>query len=89
MEYPTNKSFFSLVNDGPTLDCRQKNLLEELNLRGQILPIISPLPAMSRLQQDYGEINKRLDVVRQKSLHYLKNALKAGVFFHGGIRYPI
>lgn len=72
-----NKPFLSLVNDMPTLDCRQKNLLEELNLYNQIFPIRSPFPEPSRLQPDYAEVNERLEGARQRSVDFLANALSS------------
>lgn len=72
-----NKPFFSLVNNMPTMDCRQKNLLEELKLHDQILTIRSPFPELSRLEPNYIEGNKRLENAKQKSIDYLANALKS------------
>ena len=72
-----NKRFFSIINDMPTLDCRQKSLLEELYLQDKALPMNTPLPDLSRLQPDYGKVNRLLDTARQKSLDFLSNSLKS------------
>ncbi|MFH2044520.1 MAG: polysaccharide pyruvyl transferase family protein [Pseudomonadota bacterium] len=71
------KTFVSLVSEKPTSDCRQRNLLEGLQMPNQILPINSELPELSRIQPDYDVVNKRLNDMRKKSLQYLTNALNA------------
>jgi hypothetical protein len=71
-----NKKFFSIVNDAPTLDCRQKSLLEELHMHDQVLPMNTPLPDLSRLQPDYGKVNKSFEIARQKSLDFLSASLE-------------
>lgn len=74
------KRFLSIVDDAPTLDCRQKSLLEELDMRDQILPMSAPLPDLSRLQPGYAESNKLLETARRKSFEYLCDSLGTGAF---------
>jgi len=71
-----NKPFFSLIDNKPNLDCRQKSLLMKLNLNNQLISINSPLPDLSHLNINYDSVNKLLDIERKKSLDFLSNALE-------------
>lgn len=70
------KSVFTVVKDRNASDSRQVSLMENLGLEKQILSITDAFPSKDRFCYNVEREQKRLKVLRQQSLNYLKNALK-------------
>lgn len=70
------RPLFSIVGSKDDSDSRQANLLRQLNLRGNILPMNAPLPAASGAAYDTDAVYDRLSALRSESLNYLKTALE-------------
>jgi hypothetical protein len=71
-----NRPFLSLVDDAPSLDCRQISLLNKIRLQSQILQKNSPWPESSHFSPDFSEANKILEKVRCASVDFLRGALQ-------------
>ena len=71
-----NRPFLSLVDDAPSLDCRQISLLNEIHLQSQLLRKNSLWPECSHFSPDFSEANKILENVRCASVDFLRTALQ-------------
>jgi hypothetical protein len=70
------KPVFTVVKDRNASDSRQMSLMDNLGLEKQILSIADAFPTRERFFYNVEEEQKRLEVLRQQSLNYLKNALR-------------
>jgi len=70
------KPVFTVVKDRNASDSRQVSLMENLGLEKQILSITDDFPTQDRFSYDVEEEQRRLQVLRQQSIDFLKNALK-------------
>ena len=70
------KPVFTVVKDRNASDSRQMSLMDNLGLKKQILSIADAFPKKERFFYNVEEEQKRLEVLRQQSLNYLKNALR-------------
>lgn len=70
------KPVFTVVKDKAASDSRQVNLMHHLGLDEQILSIGDAMPEQSRFLYDENKEQLRLETLRQKSLIFLKTALK-------------
>lgn len=70
------KPFFAIMNDKPSLDDRQANIIEEFGLQSRTFRKGDILPGIKNLPLDFTEIESRIDVLRASSLNYLKSILQ-------------
>ena len=66
---------FSVVAHRDGTDSRQISLLESVGLGARVLALGDPYPTKEQLPCDYGEAQKKLELLRKDSLAFLKNSL--------------
>lgn len=69
------KPLFTIVQNKAASDSRQVSLMHNLGLDDQILSMNDEMPDVSRFNYNRVKEQKRLEVLRQKSIDYLKMAL--------------
>lgn len=72
------KPLFTVVQDKGASDSRQVSLMCNLGLENQILSVKDPMPDRSRFTYDEQAVQKRLQVLKEQSMDYLKQALRDG-----------
>ena len=72
------KPVFSVVHDKEASDSRQVSLMCNLGLSDQILSVQDSMPDKDMCSYDVSLEQERLEILRQKSLDYLKKALENG-----------
>lgn len=71
-----NIPLFSIISNTPSSsDCRQKELLNSLDLERQLLVLNSSIPKFKQSLYSISDVNKKLDVLRNDSLNFLLNSL--------------
>lgn len=70
------KPVFTIVQDRFASDSRQVSLMHNLGLDNQVLSINDVMPDKIRFSYDIQLVQKRLESLRQRSVDYLKTALK-------------
>lgn len=70
------KPVFTVVQDRNASDSRQVSLMHNLGLDEQVLSITDEMPKKTHFMYDVLSEQKRLEILRQQSIDYLKCALK-------------
>lgn len=70
------KPLFTVVQDRNASDSRQVSLMQNLGLNDQILTVKDSMPDKSLFSYDVRAVQEHLEILRQQSIMYLKNALK-------------
>lgn len=70
------KPVFTVVQDREASDSRQVSLMRNLGLENQILSVKDPMPDRSRFTYDEQAEQKRLQVLREQSMCFLKQSLQ-------------
>lgn len=70
------KPFFTVINDKPTNDDRQTNIISEFGLEKRCYKKGDKLPEACDLPLDYSKIEVKIDQLRNFSLQYLKKVLE-------------
>ena len=70
------KPFFTVINDKPTNDDRQTNIISEFGLEKRAYKKGDKLPQKKEeLILDYNDIEKKIENLRESSMQYLKKIL--------------
>ena len=72
------KPVFTVVQDRNASDSRQVSLMHNLGLDDQILSVTDLMPEKSKFSYDVRSEQERLEILRKKSIDYLKKALNNG-----------
>lgn len=71
-----DKPLFSIVANRESNDSRQLSLLENVGLCDRVLEMGDDFPKFEDLACDYTEVSKKLDILRNYSIDFLRNALE-------------